>query len=149
MLVLDEADELLKKGFKEQINDIDRHLLPSTQVVLLSSALPKQVLQLASKFMSDPIRILLKPEELTLEGLKQCKQFFIAVEREAWKFETLVDLYNTLTITQAIIFCNTKEKLDWLVEKMRKNNFTVSVMHEEMPQKEKDAVIKQFKKMQT
>ena len=68
------------------------------------------------KFMSDPIRILVKRDELTLEGIKQ---FFVAVEREEWKFDTLCDLYDTLTITQAVIFCSTKRKVDWLAEKMR------------------------------
>ena len=66
--------------------------------------------------MSDPIRILVKRDELTLEGIKQ---FFVAVEREEWKFDTLCDLYDTLTITQAVIFCSTKRKVDWLAEKMR------------------------------
>ena len=65
--------------------------------------------------MTDPIRILVKRNELTLEGIKQ---FFVAVEREEWKFDTLCDLYDTLTITQAVIFCNTKRKVDWLTEKM-------------------------------
>lgn len=52
---------------------------------------------MTSKFMNDPIRILVKRDELTLEGIKQ---FFVAVEREEWKFDTLCDLYDTLTITQ-------------------------------------------------
>ena len=63
---------------------------------------------MTSKFMTDPIRILVKRDELTLEGIKQ---FFVAVEREEWKFDTLCDLYDTLTITQAVIFCNTKRKV--------------------------------------
>lgn len=121
-------------------------------------------------------------DELTLEGIKQ---FFVAVEREEWKFDTLCDLYDTLTITQAVIFCNTKRKVglvrtivlkmihwwpasifssqyhyynqaicnenfffcqvDWLVEKMREANFTVSAMHGDMPQKERDAIMKEFR----
>merc|ERR1711915_674214 len=80
------------------------------------------------------------------EGIKQ---FFVAVEREEWKFETLCDLYDTLTITQAVIFCNTKRKVDWLTEKMREANFTVSSMHGDMPQKERDAVMKEFRSGQS
>jgi ATP-dependent RNA helicase len=83
-----------------------------------------------------------KRDELTLEGIKQ---FFVAVEREEWKFDTLCDLYDTLTITQAVIFCNTKRKVDWLTEKMREANFTVSSMHGDMPQKERDAIMKEFR----
>jgi ATP-dependent RNA helicase len=138
-------------------------LPPATQVVLLSATLPHEILEMTSKFMNDPIRILVKRDELTLEGIKQ---FFVAVEREEWKFDTLCDLYDTLTITQvrkltclffhqttiktnlssqAVIFCNTKRKVDWLTERMRESNFTVSSMHGDMPQKERDAIMKDFR----
>ena len=160
MLVLDEADELLNKGFKDQIYEIYRHLPPATQVVLLSATLPYDVLEMTTKFMTDPIRILVKRDELTLEGIKQ---FFVAVEKEDWKFDTLCDLYDTLTITQAVIFCNTRRKVrhnylpagilnsidifqvDWLTEKMRASNFTVSSMHGEMVQKERDTIMAEFR----
>ena len=81
-------------------------------------------------------------DELTLEGIKQ---FFVAVEKEEWKFDTLCDLYDTLTITQAVIFCNTKRKVEWLTEKMREANFTVSSMHGDMPQKERETIMKEFR----
>jgi len=142
MLILDEADEMLGRGFKEQIYDIYRFLPPNVQVVLISATMPHEMLEMTSKFMTDPIRVLVKRDELTLEGIKQ---FFVAVEKEDWKFETLCDLYETLTITQAVIFCNTKKKVDWLTEKMRANNFTVSAMHGDMPQKERDAIMAEFR----
>ncbi|RYH30436.1 DEAD/DEAH box helicase [archaeon] len=142
MLVIDEADEMLNRGFKEQIYDIYRYLPPSTQVVLVSATLPQEVLDMTKKFMNEPVKILVKRDELTLEGIKQ---FFVAVEREEWKFDTLCDLYETLTITQAVIFCNTKKKVDWLAQKMRENNFTVSAMHGEMPQRERDAIMEEFR----
>jgi ATP-dependent RNA helicase len=142
LLTLDEADEMLSKGFKEQIYDVYRYLPPSIQVLLVSATLPNEVLEMTHKFMTDPIRILVKRDELTLEGIKQ---FFVAVEREEWKFDTLCDLYDTLTITQAVIFCNTRRKTDWLTEKMRGANFTVSSMHGDMPQKERDAIMQEFR----
>lgn len=79
---------------------------------------------------------------LCLQGIKQ---FFVAVEKEEWKFDTLCDLYDTLTITQAVIFCNTKRKVDWLTEKMQQNNFTVASMHGDMPQQERDAIMQSFR----
>jgi ATP-dependent RNA helicase len=82
MLVLDESDELLNKGFKDQIYDIYRYLPPATQVVILSATLPHDVLEMTTKFMTDPIRILVKRDELTLEGIRQ---FFVAVEKEEFK----------------------------------------------------------------
>ncbi|MBA0874458.1 hypothetical protein Goshw_016983 [Gossypium schwendimanii] len=150
LLILDESDEMLSRGFKDQIYDVYRHLPPELQVCLISATLPHEILEMTSKFMTDPIRILVKRDELTLEGIKQ---FFVAVEREEWKFDTLCDLYDTLTITQAVIFCNTKRKVssgvskhvDWLTEKMRSNNFTVSSMHGDMPQKERDAIMAEFR----
>jgi len=141
MLVFDEADEILSRGFKEQIYEIYRHL-PTVQVVLLSATLPVECLELTTKFMTDPIRVLVKRDELTLEGIRQ---FFVAVEREDWKFDTLCDLYDTLTITQAVIFCNTRRKVDWLTQKMRESNFTVSSMHGEMQQSERDAIMNDFR----
>merc|ERR1712004_323983 len=129
MLVLDEADEMLNRGFKEQIYDVYRYLPPATQVCLVSATLPHEILEMTHKFMSDPIRIL--------------------VEREEWKFDTLCDLYDTLTITQAVIFCSTKRKVDWLAEKMREANFTVSAMHGDMPQKERNEIMREFRSGQT
>ncbi|VEL16234.1 unnamed protein product [Protopolystoma xenopodis] len=142
LLILDEADEMLDKGFKEQIYDVYRYLPPGTQVVLLSATMPHEILEMTSKFMTNPIRILVKRDELTLEGIKQ---FFVAVEREEWKFDTLCDLYDTLTVTQSVIFCNTKRKVEWLTEKMRKNNFTVASMHGDMVQKEREEIMRQFR----
>lgn len=92
MLILDESDELLTQGFKDQIYDIYRYLPPATQVVILSATLPHDVLEMTQKFMTDPIRVLVKRDELTLEGIKQ---FFVAVEKEDFKAETLFDLYDT------------------------------------------------------
>jgi ATP-dependent RNA helicase len=142
MLVLDEADELLNMGFREQIYDVYRYLPPSTQVVVVSATLPYDVLDMTRKFMTDPVHILVKRDELTLDGLKQ---YFIAVDKEDWKFDTLCDLYDTLTITQAVIFCNTRKKVDWLADKMREANFTVSSMHGEMLQKERDSIMEEFR----
>lgn len=142
MLVLDEADELLRAGFKEQIYDIYRYLPPATQVVLLSATLPQEVLELTTKFMNEPLQVLVKRDELTLEGIKQ---FFIAVEREEWKFETLCDIFDQLTVTQCVIFCNSRKKVDWLSAKLREAAFTVASMHGEMPQKERDAIMAEFR----
>jgi len=142
MVIIDEADEMLNKGFKEQIYDIYRYLPPSTQVVLVSATLPQEVLDMTNKFMNEPVKVLVKRDELTLEGIKQ---YFVAVEKEEWKFDTLCDLYDTLTITQAVIFCNTRRKVDWLATKMREANFTVSAMHGDMPQKERETIMEEFR----
>jgi len=124
-LCLDEADEMLSKGFKDQIYDIFKFLPETVQVCLFSATMPLEVLEVTEKFMRDPIRILVKKDELTLEGIKQ---FYIAIDKEEWKLGTLCDLYETLTITQCIIYCNTKSKVDWLQNEMQQRDFTVSCM---------------------
>ena len=104
LFVLDEADEMLSRGFKDQIQDVFKMLPTDVQVILLSATMPVEVLDVSTYFMRDPVKILVKKEELTLEGIKQ---FYIDVKQENWKLGTLCDLYDTLSITQAVIFCNT------------------------------------------
>jgi len=140
--VLDEADEMLSRGFKDQIYDIFKTLPPNVQVCLFSATMPPEILDLTTKFMRDAIRILVKKDELTLEGIRQ---FYVAIEKEEWKLDTLCDLYETLTITQAIIYCNTRRKVDFLADQLTKRDFTVSTMHADLDQKERDLVMREFR----
>lgn len=142
MFVLDEADEMLSRGFKDQIYDVFRFLPSDVQVVLLSATMPPDVMDVTTKFMRDPVTILVQKEELTLEGIKQ---FYVNVEKEEWKLDTLCDLYETLTITQAVIFSNTRRKVDWLTDQMQRRDFTVSAMHGDMDQKERDVIMREFR----
>merc|ERR1719243_136157 len=133
---------MLSRGFKNQIYDIFQYLPKDVQVGLFSATFDAEILKMTQQFMRDPVRILVKKEELTLEGIRQ---FYVAVEREEWKLDTLCDLYETLTITQAVIFCNTRRKVDWLTEKMHQRDFTVSAMHGDMDQKERDVIMREFR----
>jgi len=142
IFVLDEADEMLSRGFKNQIYDVFQHLPPKVQVCLFSATMPEEILEISQRFMREPVRILVKRDELTLEGIKQ---FYVAVEKEDWKLETLCDLYETLTITQAIIYCNTRRKVDWLTDKMGQRDFTVSAMHGDMTGQEREMIMTEFR----
>lgn len=142
LFVLDEADEMLSRGFKDQIQDVFVTLQNDVQVILLSATMPADVLDVSKSFMREPVQILVKKEELTLEGIKQ---FYVNVKQENWKLGTLCDLYDTLSITQAVIFCNTRRKVDQLTEEMSEQNFTVSAMHGDMDQRERDIIMKQFR----
>merc|ERR1712168_1610422 len=113
MFILDEADEMLSRGFKDQIYDVFKTLDDEIQVVLLSATMPQDVLEVTKKFMRSPTRILVKKEELTLEGIRQ---FYIDVERE-----------------------------DWMMEKMHERDFTVSAMHGDMDQKERELIMREFR----
>ncbi|PWN89484.1 putative TIF2-translation initiation factor eIF4A [Acaromyces ingoldii] len=142
MFCLDEADEMLSRGFKDQMYEVFQLLPQDTQVNLLSATMPQDVLEVTKKFMRDPIRILVKRDELTLEGIKQ---FYIGVDKEEWKLDTLCDLYETVTITQAVIFCNTRRKVDWLTDKLHAREFTVSAMHGDMEQAQREIIMKEFR----
>merc|ERR1712224_356722 len=108
--------------------------LPTIQVGLFSATLSREALDITRKFMNKPVHILVKKDELTLEGIKQ---FYVDVEKEQWKLETVLDLYEILTITQSVIFANTRRKVDWLTKKMRAKDFTVSSSHGDMDQNER------------
>ena len=142
--ILEDADEMLERGFKDQIYDVLGLMPPKCQMGLLLSetTMPQEVQEIADTLMRNPIQICTKRDALTLEGIKQ---FYVMVDREEWKLDTLCDLYETLTITQCIIYVNTRRKVDWLVDKMQANDFTVSCMHGEMEQKERDIVMREFR----
>lgn len=67
------------------------------------------------------------------------------MDEDKYKFDTLVDLYDTLTITQAVIFCNTKERVNFLTNSMRDQNFSVCSIHSELEQKERDRIMDEFR----
>lgn len=142
MFILDEADEMLSSGFKEQIYNIFRLLPETTQVVLLSATMPQDVLEVTTKFMNNPVRILVKKDELTLEGIKQ---FYINVEQENFKFDCLCDLYDSISVTQTVIFCNTRSKVEMLTTRLKGENFTVSAIHADLPQSERDTIMNEFR----
>jgi translation initiation factor 4A len=141
VLVLDEADEMLSQGFSEQIYDIFKYLPKDVQVALFSATMPDDVLELTKKFMRNPTRILVKRESLTLEGIKQ---FYVAVE-EDHKLETLMDLYESVSIAQSVIFANTRRKVDYIKDQLNKHNHTVSYMHAEMQRGEREKVMNTFR----
>merc|ERR1712118_497552 len=141
-LVLDEADEMLSQGFKEQVYRIFKSLPSNVQACLFSATLPPEILDLSRKFLRNPVQVLVKKDELTLEGIRQ---FYVAVEKEDWKLDVLCDLYESLTISQAIIYCNTQRKVDTLTAEMEKRDFTVSAIHAGLGHDERMLVMKQFK----
>jgi translation initiation factor 4A len=142
IFILDEADEMLDRGFKDQVHSIFRYMPEDVQVAIFSATMPLEVFEVTKRFMVNPITILVKKEELTLAGIKQ---FFIAIEREDYKLDTLCDLYLTLTITQAIIFVNTRKKCEWLTRQLTDKDFTVSSIHGELEQREREAIMREFR----
>ena len=142
LVVLDEADEMLSRGFKDQIYEIFQYIPTSSQVALFSATMPTEALDITKKFMTNPMEILVKNDELTLEGIRQ---YYIAVQADQYKFDTLCDLYGSISVTQAIIYCNSKRKADWIKDRLIANGFTVEVLHGDMRQKEREDILQGFR----
>jgi len=143
VFVLDEADKMLSRGFKDQIYEIFKHLPEEIQTCLFSATMPSEALEITELFMQSPTRILIENKgDLTLEGIQQ---FYIALEKESWKLETLFDLYDTIQVSQCIIFCNTIRKVTWLVEKLEENDFVCSSIHGGFSQEERESTLKEFR----
>jgi translation initiation factor 4A len=142
LVVVDEADEMLSRGFKDQLHDILRVLPPDVQIALFSATMPQEILDLAKSFMRRPVRILVKRDELTLEGIRQ---FYVDVEEERFKFDTLADLYGSISIASSVIFVNTRRRVDEVADKLRRGNFSVSCTHGDLSPKERMAILKDFR----
>jgi len=142
LFILDEADEMLSKGFKEQVQNIFSYLPENCQIALFSATMPMEILQMTKEFMRNPVRILVKAEDLTLEGISQ---FFVSVHNEEQKFEVLTDIYDTISVTQGIIFVNSKQKAIQLKELLEKRNYTVGLIHGGYNQYERNDIIADFK----
>jgi len=142
LFVIDEADEMLSSGFQDQIYEIFQYITKQTQVCLFSATMPQEALELTEKFMNDPVKILVKKEELTLDGIKQ---FYIGIDKEIWKLDVLCDIYKKLSVSQSIIYCNTKRTSDWLKEELQDRDFTVECIHGNMNQQERKTVMNKFR----
>lgn len=141
ILILDEADEMLSRGFLESIKQAISYIPETTQIALFSATMPKEIIQITKQFMNEPAKILVKNEQLTLEGIRQ---YYIPMKKE-WKLEILLNLYKMMEITQAIIYCNSRKNVDYLSAELSKKGFIVSSIHSDLAQDERDRVMKEFR----
>tara|TARA_B110000093_G_scaffold116020_1_gene124287 strand:+ start:1501 stop:2637 length:1137 start_codon:yes stop_codon:yes gene_type:complete len=146
LFVLDECDVMLSGKFKDQIYEIFQYFNQEVQVAVFSATLPIHVVELTDKFMRDPVKIIMKPEELSLDGIEQT---FVAVENDNQKFETLKHLFSTLCVNQSIIYCNSVNRVVDLYDAMKKDGFSVSCIHSNMDKTDREDVFKQFRKGDT
>lgn len=146
ILILDEADEMLSRGFQEQIRYIFQYLNNNSQICLFSATMPPEMLELTTDFMNNPVRYLIKNAELTLEGINQ---YYVYVENNNYKLDTLCDLYGLVSATQSIIYCNSKKRVTWLANMMREKLFTVSCITGSMAQEERNKIMDEFRNGKT
>lgn len=146
LIILDEADEMLSKGFKEQVQQIFSYLPDTAQIALFSATMPQEILDLTQEFMKNPVQILVKSENLTLEGISQ---FYVSVNNEEQKFDVLSDIYDTISVSQGIIFVNSKQKAIYLKELLEKKNFMIGIIHGGYNQYERNDILMNFKSGKT
>ena len=141
LCVLDEADEMLSIGFKEQMYDIFKQLPSNVQIALFSATMPPSILQLTSKFMRDPVQITMLPQKLNLEGIDQ---YYIAMNDDYDKLATLKDLFSRLTVSQTIIYANDVRRVKDLYDMMNNEGFAVCCIHRELTKQERSDVMSLF-----
>ena len=142
LVILDEADEMLSSGFKEQVYNIFQYLNKNVQIALFSATLPNNIFQITNKFMRNPIKICVKAESLTLEGIKQ---YYVAVDDDRQKYLTLKDLYQHITLAQCIIYSNSVKRVVDLYEAMMEDGFPVCCIHSNMDKSEREKSFKDFR----
>lgn len=142
VFVLDEADEMLNiDGFQDDVYDIMNMIPQSAQIGLFSATMPHEVIMLSEKFMKDAVKIIVKSEELTLEGIGQ---FYVSLRRED-KFDTICDLYEKISITSCVIFCNLRKTVEILADEMVQSGFPVTAMHGSMAQEDRRNIMSDFR----
>merc|ERR550534_382291 len=141
-LIIDEADEMLSRGFKDTLYDIFQYMPSDVQVGLFSATMKEDTVALTNSFLRDPVQILIKKEAVTLDGIAQ---FYVAVQQEGYKLETLIDLYECISIPQVIIFVNSRKTADQLSFEMNKRSFTLSVIHGQMSTDERRLTMREFR----
>jgi superfamily II DNA/RNA helicase len=142
LVILDEADEMLSSGFKDQVYNIFDCLNRDIQIALFSATLPPDIFQITNKFMKNPVKICVKSESLTLEGIKQ---YYIALNDDRDKYDTLKDLYNRITVSQCIIYANSVRRVKELYEAMREDDFPVTCIHGDLSKSEREESFRDFK----
>jgi len=141
ILVVDEADEMLRAEFQDAIQEVLREVPSSCQIALFSATLPPETLELTSMFMRNPVRITLDREQVVLQGILQ---YYIDVGDEAYKLSTLEDLFSSLSVSQCIIFCNSRRKVEALTRDMKEREYPVVCIHSDMTSEERRIVMDKF-----
>jgi translation initiation factor 4A len=142
LIILDEADEMLSSGFKEQVYNIFQYFNNDVQIALFSATLSEQITPIINKLMRNPVRITMKAEMLTLEGISQ---FYVAVEDDRQKYLILKDTFSAISVSQCIIYCNSVKRVADLFEAMSEDGFPVCCIHSNMDTKERDKAFTDFK----
>ena len=140
-VVLDEADEMLSMGFEEDIETILKETPEERQTVLFSATLDARIRAIAKKYLNEPVEVKIKAKELTVDKIEQ-----IAIEvKQSMKDEALSRIIDVNNPKKAVIFCNTKRKVDDLIETLRQRGYSAESLHGDIKQIQREIIMKRFK----
>jgi superfamily II DNA/RNA helicase len=145
-MILDEADVMLEDGLNDKLKMIFDKLPDNIQSIMISATMSHNVMNESKRLLHNPIKVLLKNSEVAVDLISQ---FYVNVETEDLKFDTLLDLYALISTSQAIIFANTIKTVNWLKENLEKNNFEITFIHGKLTPKERDDIVKEFREGKT
>jgi superfamily II DNA/RNA helicase len=140
--IIDEADSMTNEKDCLELNKLINQIPKDSQKILISATLTPSVFKVTDKIMKNPIKILLKNADVAVELISQ---FYIDVEAEENKFDVFIDIYNLISTTQAIIFCNTIRKVEWLAEQLKAQNFPITTIHGKMTPQERNSIVQEFR----
>lgn len=140
-VVLDEADEMLDMGFREDIETILKKIPKDHQTVLFSATMPKEIIELTKKFQKKPEHIKVARKELTVPNIEQT-YYEIKEKTKLEATSRIIDMYSP---ELSIIFCNTKKRVDDLVEQLQGRGYFAEGLHGDLKQIQRDAVMKKFR----
>jgi translation initiation factor 4A len=143
LLIIDECDELLKGTFKEELKIIIKELPSEMKICLFSATLNTDVVTLADMILNNPIKILIKKEKMTLQGIKQT---FVKINHPDEKIQFLIDMLASLPIQQFIVYVNSKKNAERLKEQLEKENYAVMTINSSNSKIDRAEIIRTFKK---
>lgn len=140
-VILDEADEMLNMGFREDIESILSDIPEERQTVLFSATMPPEILAITEKYQNEPVQIKIKSAQKTVESIKQF-YFTVAMGRKTDALKLLLSAYSP---ESAMVFCNTKKMVDELTEELVKSGIRAAGLHGDMKQAQRTQVMNSFK----
>ncbi len=141
-VILDEADEMLNMGFRNDIEKIFKSIPQERQTILFSATMPSDVLELAKTYQNSPVHINIKSSELTVDNIEQ---YYIDIP-QTQKLNAVNAVFDKYKPKRAIIFCNTKKQVDKLLVQLKNKGFAADGLHGDIPQKIRTNVMNKFKK---
>lgn len=141
-VTLDEADNLLDKNYNTKVFELLDKLSDKTQKCFLSATVNRNLKDKCKQFLDEPEMVLLRKEEVQVKAIKN---FYLNTEKEENKFETLIDLYNLISTSHTMIFCNSINKIEFLSQELEKEGFPITTIHGGLTHEERNNIVKDFR----